>query len=232
MQALLEAAEEKRKLDGSSSGAVDDLDNDPIAEVFGSDMKKNYCRAISSTSSIKQVKVARAVKAVADKKQAVDLSVWKLEIERQVATQVNNAINSITSTFMKFIPNLQEKLVASPSTPRTEGASNLRDSPISNNVTVTPNVSLNDLHSSTMEKKYVMLLSNDLEKEVAKGYLGTQTVCHFRKVVPNIEKVIWVVEVLEPDAPIYDGPQNGMYKLCEFSDGGFVIWPEFRIRYL
>ena len=77
-----------------------------------------------------------------------------------------------------------------------------------------------------------MLLSNDLEKEVAKGYLGTQTICHFRKVVPNIEKVIWVVEVLEPDAPIYDGPQNGMYKLCEFSDGGFVIWSEFRIRYL
>ena len=34
MQALLEAAEEKRKLDGSSSSAVDDLDNDPIAEVF------------------------------------------------------------------------------------------------------------------------------------------------------------------------------------------------------
>ena len=232
MQALLEAAEEKRKLDGSSNGAVDDLDNDPIAEVFGSDMKKNYCRAISSTSSIKQVKVARAVKAVADKKQAVDLSVWKLEIERQVATQVNNAINSITSTFMKFIPNLQEKLVASPSTPRTEGDSNLGDPPINNNVTVTPNMSLNDLHSSTMEKKYVMLLSNDLEKEVARGYLGTQTICHFRKVVPNIEKVIWVVEVLEPDAPIYDDPQNGMYKLCKFSDGGFVIWPEFRIRYL
>ena len=40
------------------------------------------------------------------------------------------------------------------------------------------------------------------------------------------------VDDLEPDAPIYDGPQNGMYKLCEFSDGGFVIWPEFRIRYL
>ena len=40
--------------------------------------------------------------------------------------------------------------------------------------------------------------------------------------VPSIEKVILVVEVLVPDAPIYDGPQNGMYKLC-------VRW---RLRYM
>lgn len=232
MQALLEEAEKERKLDDSSKGGVEDLEDDPIAEVFGSDTKKNYCRAITSTSSIKQVKMARAVKAVTEKKQAVDLSIWKLEIERQVANQVNNAINSITSTFMKFMPSLQEKYIASPTTPQTEGASNLGDSHTNNNVVVTPTVSNNDIRSSTMEKKYVMLLSQDLEKEVAKGYVGTQTICHFRKVIPNVEKVIWVDDVPEPDAPIYDGPQNGMYKLCDFSDGGFVIWPEFRIRYL
>lgn len=49
----------KRKLHGNSSGnnGVEGLENNPIAKVFCSVRKKNYRREISSTSSIKQVKM-------------------------------------------------------------------------------------------------------------------------------------------------------------------------------
>ena len=84
--------------------------------------------------------------------------------------------------------------------------------------------------SSTRDRQSVVLLSEEL-KEVAKGHLGTQKTCHHREVVHG-EKVVWVEKVFDPEAPIYEVPQNGNYKLFDIIDGGFVIWPECRVRCL
>lgn len=214
-----------------------DLDSDPISKVFGSDKKKNYCRAISSTSSIKQIKMMQASKAIADKNKKEDFRQWSSELQNQVASQVanqvssqiNDALKSFASSFLTMVPGLQHNLYGGNVMSITETASNLDKSP--SNVGVASSlIPSNDVGSSTRGKQFVMLLSQDLKKNVAKAYIGTQTMCHFREVVPNVEKVVWITEVLEPEAPIYDGPQNGHYKLCEFSDGGFVIWPVFRLR--
>ncbi|KAJ6801400.1 hypothetical protein M6B38_197385 [Iris pallida] len=121
------------------------------------------------------------------------------------------------------------------STPRTEGAStnvhitqeNLR--PIFDNHT-SHDVPINNNGPSLGGKKYVVLLGQARE-DVAKGYIGYQRTCHGRDVQDG-EKVVWVTEVLKPEAPIYDGPQNGHSHLCELADGGFTIWATNRIRYL
>ena len=63
------------------------------------------------------------------------------------------------------------------------------------------------------------------------GHLGTQKICHHREVM-NEERVVWVEKVFDPEAPIYEAPQNGNYKLFDIIDGGFVIWPECRVRCL
>ena len=46
------------------------------------------------------------------------------------------------------------------------------------------------------------------------------------------ERVVWVEKVFDQEAPIYEAPQNGNYKLFDIIDGGFVIWPECRVRCL
>ena len=213
-----------------------DLDNDPIAKVFDSDKMKNYYRAISSSSSVKHVKIMQASKAIADKNKKEDFRQWSMELQNQVASQVasqvsiqiNDALKSFASSFLTMVPGLQHNVNGGVMTPMTETTSNLDKS--------TPNVGIansviptNDVGSSTKGKQFVMLLSQDM-KNVAKAYIGTQTMCHFREIVSDVEKVVWITEVLDPEAPIYDGPQNGHYKLCEFSDGGFVIWSLLRLH--
>lgn len=146
------------------------------------------------------------------------------QVAKQVANQVDDALKSFTSSFLNKIYGMQQIQSISNVTPRTDSASDLEGSPPTNDALPCDN------GSSSKEKLFVTLLSQYLKKDVAKGYFGSQTTCHFRNVVPNVEKVVWVAEVIDPEAPIYDGPQNGNYKLCEIVDGGFVIWPVFRIR--
>ncbi|KAL5727087.1 hypothetical protein ACHQM5_000319 [Ranunculus cassubicifolius] len=67
---------------------------------------------------------------------------------------------------------------------------------------------------------------------VAKGYIvtdGTSGICHGRKVISG-EKKVFVEDVLDPDAHIYDGPQNGEYTLEALVEGGFLIWLEGRLQ--
>ena len=67
--------------------------------------------------------------------------------------------------------------------------------------------------------------------EAAEERQKSEKICHGRKVGDG-EKVVWVEDVLDPDEPLFDAPQNGHYALSELVDGGFVIWPEGRIRSL
>ena len=95
-----------------------DFDNDPIAKVFGSDKRKNYCRAISSSSSVKHVKMMQASKAIADKNKKDDFRQWSKELQNQVASQVasqvsiqiNDAFKSFVSSFLTMVPGLQHNV--------------------------------------------------------------------------------------------------------------------------
>lgn len=91
-------------------------------------------------------------------------------------------------------------------------------------------VSGDEVESSSNEKQYVMLLSQNLE-EVAKGFLRTCTKCDGLEVAHNEEKIVCLTEVFDPEAPVFDGPQNGKYKLREISDGGNVIRARYRLRF-
>ncbi|KAJ6815469.1 hypothetical protein M6B38_133205 [Iris pallida] len=250
--AQIEAAEERQKIQASLNGSdgiasLEDFESDPIAEVFGSEKKKSYCRAISSTSSVRQVKMTQATKAISGQKDIEDLRQWKMELQNQI-TDAMNRFNSMTSAFMSMHQNMlqnmnmQHNQFGGNGTPRAEAASNTEHTPVDpknfntrsdghgDNI-ASPVLPTNNGGPSSKEKKYVILLSKDLE-EVAKGYLASHKTCHQRKVVQDGENIVWVTEVIDPEAPIFDGPQDGNYKLCDIVDGGFVIWPKYRLRNL
>ncbi|KAJ6792165.1 Uncharacterized protein M6B38_240660 [Iris pallida] len=250
--AQIEAAEERQKIQASLNGSdgitsLEDFESDPIAEVFGSEKKKSYCRAISSTSSVRQVKMTQATKAISGQRDIEDLRQWKMELQNQI-TDAMNRFNSMTSAFMSMHQNMlqnmnmQHNQFGGNGTPRAEAASNTEHTPVGpknfntgsdghgDNI-ASPVLPTNNGGPSSKEKKYVILLSKDLE-EVAKGYLASHKTCHQRKVVQDGENIVWVTEVIDPEAPIFDGPQDGNYKLCDIVDGGFVIWPKYRLRNL
>lgn len=76
----------------------------------------------------------------------------------------------------------------------------------------------------------VTLLDKD-EREVAKGSVDQNgKICHGRKIARG-EKRVYIEEVLEPDCPVYDGPQNGNHTLNDWLEGGYIIWLEGRMKY-
>ena len=170
----MEEEEKKQDLECNSNEHANmfDLDNDPIAKVFGSNKRKNYCCAISSSSSAKHVKIMQASKAIADKNKKDDFRQWSMELQNQVASQVASQvsiqINDALKSFLTMVPGLQHNVNDGVMTPMTETASNLGKS--------TPNVGIansvipsNDVGSLTKGKQLVMLLSQDMKKNVAKN---------------------------------------------------------------
>ncbi|KAJ6795481.1 uncharacterized protein M6B38_224700 [Iris pallida] len=131
-------------------------------------------------------------------------------------------------------------------TPESEGASNNMYIPITPgnlnpvlNNTVSPGENGNNdghvVHDknggpTSGGKQNVVLLGLGRE-DVVKGFLASHTICHGREVQDD-EKIVYVSEVIKPEALVYDGPQNGISLLCELVDGGYIIWGGGRIRYL
>ncbi|PIA31392.1 hypothetical protein AQUCO_05000057v1 [Aquilegia coerulea] len=77
-----------------------------------------------------------------------------------------------------------------------------------------------------------VILFNNNDEAVAKGHIdpiGNSQICHGRKVRSG-EKKVYITEVLDPNASIYDGPQNGETTILGFVDGGFLIWTESRMQ--
>ena len=54
---------------------------------------------------------------------------------------------------------------------------------------------------------------------------ATAKVCHFKQ-VGICEKKVYIEQVIEPNAHLWDPPQGGHDTLAGFVQGGFVIWLE------
>ena len=233
IQALIEAAEERQKSEASVNGnegviGLEDFGRDAVAEAFGDDGKRSYCRAISSTSNAEYVKLTQASKVIINHKENEDKR-WKMEMQHKIDQmhEESRITNSTLAEMQQCIRQLVSHIGTTPMTPITEIGSHTEHHP---SPTPTPTPSNAAIGSSSVERQAVQLLSRKL-KVVAKGHLGVQKICHGRK-VGDREKVVWVEDVLDPDEPLFDAPQNGHYALSELVDGGFVIWPEGRIRSL
>ncbi|KAJ6804246.1 hypothetical protein M6B38_252055 [Iris pallida] len=177
--------------------------------------------------------MTQITKTIAKQRDVEDLRLWKVELQKQVNEAITSGFMNMQQIMLQNM-NMQQNPFGGNVTPRTEVASNTEKTSVGlsnhdNNVS-SPVVPTNNVGSSSKGKKYVMLLSRDLKEEVAKGYLATHTMCHQREGLQDVENVVWVTEVLDPEALIFDGPQNGNYKLCDIADGGFVIWPKYRVR--
>ncbi|KAJ6811530.1 uncharacterized protein M6B38_153125 [Iris pallida] len=235
----IEAAEKRQKLAVNTSGdgvpSIEDFENDPIAEVFGAD-KRSRCRAVSSTSSTKQVKIGQAAKAIANKNSNPEVIQRLNSLEgmvREVLTYVYTSHKSQNPTFGSGTPEAEgaSDNMHIPITPR-----NLN--PVLNN-TVSPGENGNNgghvVHDKnggpTSGGKTNVVLRGRGREDVAKGFLASHTICHGREVQDD-EKIVYVSEVIKPEASVYDGPQNGISLLCELVDGGYIIWGGGRIRYL
>lgn len=235
---MVEAAEERQKAraslnDDDGSGSFEDFDNDPIAEVFGDEKRKSYCRAVSSRATLKQVKVIQASKAIAKFKEEEDRK-WKMNMEEKT-NQLADNLKSVNSTMQSMQQCLMQFMsqFGGNQTPRADATSNTEHNHNSHHNSVGANLRVHSddaIGSSSRDRQSVVLLSDNLT-EVAKGHLGTQKICHHREVLQG-EKVVWVEQVYDPEAPIYKAPQNGNYKLSDIIDGGFIIWSECRLRTL
>ncbi|KAJ6821905.1 signal recognition particle 54 kDa protein 2 [Iris pallida] len=245
----LEAAEKRQKEAASASGhdgvsSLEDLETDPIAEVFGVD-KKSRCRTVSSTSSVKQVKIRQAAKAIASKNTNPEV-LQRLDV---VEVMLRELLTRGDATHQPQNPTFAS------GTPETEGASNSVHiskttgnlNPILNTVGRVPSNNNNShvVHGNKNNghvvhdnndgpahggKQNVILLGRERE-DVAKGFIASHTTCHGRKVQDD-EKIVYVSEVIKPEATVYDGPQDGISFLCEIADGGFLVWGAKRLRYL
>ena len=204
---------------------MENFERDVVAEVFGND-KKSYCHAISSTSTVKHVKLTQASKAIINYKENEDKR-WKMEMQQKIDQmhEESRITNSTLVEMQQCIRQLVSQIGTNAMALRTEIGSHTEHHP-----SPTPTPSTAGIGSSTVERQAVQLLSRKMEV-VAKGHLGVQKICHGRKVGDG-EKVVWVEDVLNPDEPLFDAPQNGHYTLSELVDGGFVVWPECRIRCL
>ena len=78
-----------------------------------------------------------------------------------------------------------------------------------------------------------VILCNKFGKELAKGYLvmdATAGICHFKPGAKG-DKKVYIKEVLEPEAQLWDAPQDGHNTFAGFVDGGFLTWPECWLKY-
>lgn len=224
---MIEAAEERQKSESSVNGGdgirgLEDFERDLIAEVFGDDGRRSYCHAISSTSNAKQVKLMQASKVIVNYRESVNQK-WREEMQTDMKT-MSSAIVDLKQC-MAFLVN---QFGGNATTPTPVDTSNNEQN--LNNSISSKSAPLDKVTVSPTGGKQSVTILGPGSVEVARGHIGTQKMCHGRKVVEG-EQVVWVEDVLDPDASLFDAPQNGHYKLSELVDGGFVIWPEYRLRY-
>lgn len=73
-------------------------------------------------------------------------------------------------------------------------------------------------------------LLNNAGEAVALGFIERGDVCHGRKVKPH-EKKVYIEEVYEQTAVIWDGPQgDGFYTLSQIPLPTWLIWATDRLR--
>lgn len=87
---------------------------------------------------------------------------------------------------------------------------------------------------NTHVDKPQVIVCDKFGKHLAKGYLVTDETagtCHFKKVAKGENKV-YIDEVFDPDARLWDDPQGGHETLAGYVDGGFLIWLDCWLNYI
>lgn len=212
----------------------EDLDRDELAEVFGKETKGGV-RGVGSHVSKKQLIQLGVAKSKIEQKSKAseETSAFKEEI----ISRLNNFENMMISFFSKGSNMNTPPLV---STPPSDLGSNSVNRPIHlsqnlNHVFTTMNVP-NSPHSipTTTDNPPVILLDK-FRKELAKGYVVTDgahaNTCHFKQVGLG-EKKVYIEEVIDPNARLWDPPQGGHETLAGFVQGGYVIWLESWLKHV
>ncbi|KAL8041811.1 hypothetical protein ABFX02_09G008200 [Erythranthe guttata] len=122
--------------------------------------------------------------------------------------------------------------IGCPPTPSSELGSNSTSLPIHptenvNNVTGNVGASLPSPANTSTENRGVFLCDK-FGRKIAKGYIvtdSTSKTCHFKN-VRSEEKKVYIEEVIDPSARLWDPPQGGYDTLAGFIQGGYVIWLE------
>ncbi|KAM7481751.1 hypothetical protein LguiB_006334 [Lonicera macranthoides] len=209
--------------EGCSSNALEDLDNDELAEVFGKD-KKGGVRGVGSNVSKKQLihmGVAMA-KIEQHRKENEEVVSLKDELISHVNSRLDNFQGMIRSVLSK-LSNVNES--AAPLAVSTPAAV----SDLCSNT-----VGLSGPNSPERPDLIPVILLDKFGKELANGYVvtdATSGVCHLKKVGLG-EKKVYVEKVLEPNAPVWDPPQWGHDTLAGFARGGYLIWLDCWLKYV
>lgn len=227
--------------EGSSDTFVD-IDNDELAEVFGKD-KKGRVRGIGSHISKKQLIHTGVTKAILQQTMKANAETTSLKNE---LSHVNTRLDGVTNLLQSLYNKLANGKESSPPalTPRSELGSNSIHSPnlvqnldniftslgkdIPTDTENALNVASQSQSKSTYTKNVPVVICDKFGKDLANGYIVTDAtagLCHGRRVC-NGEKKVYVERVLDPEARLWDAPQDGHETLASYVDGGFLIWLE------
>lgn len=223
--------------DEECSNTCEDLDNDELTQVFGKE-KNAGVRAVGSRISKRQllhIGVARS-KTEGKKKAKEEATSLEDRILSHVDSKFEDFQGIMMSLFSKLSNVSTVPMVTTPSSDigsysvhrPTQLAQNLND------VFTTMGV-LHSPHSmSTPNDKPPVVICDKFGKELAKGYVVTDDTgkkCHFKPVGKG-EKKVYIEDVFEPDAPLWDPPQGGHETLADFVQGGYVIWMDCWLKYV
>ncbi|KAM7516831.1 hypothetical protein LguiA_006414 [Lonicera macranthoides] len=236
----VKAAQNRRKRTLTTEEEIstcEDLDNDELVEVFGKD-NKGRVRGMGSNISKKQIVHV----GVAAATYAEDLKAREEAIS--LKDEFINHMNSRLNRFEDFMNVVLSKLDMGK-----------HDAPPT---TITPNIDLGScsMHclsisqhvdnlfstvgmshpssSSTPTNNPPVILCDKFSKELANGSIVTDAtagICHFKQVGKG-ERKVYVEEVFDPDANLWDPPQGGHDTFAGFVQGGFLIWLDCWLNYI
>ncbi|KAJ6824276.1 uncharacterized protein M6B38_102835 [Iris pallida] len=225
------AAKERNK----NKRTFEDFDNDELVEVFGKD-KKGRVRAMGSNISRKKLTHLGVAKSKLEqhKKSSQELASFKDEMISLVDSRMDNfegLMQAILSKITTKSPAVVNSLVSDPgssSVPRSLHLSQNIDT-----IFATGGISHSSCPAPPTRNPQV-ILCDKFGKKLAKGYVvtdATSNMCHFKKVGYG-EKKVYVKEVIDPDAPLFDPPQRGNHTFAGLVDGGFLIWLDCWLEYV
>lgn len=187
---------------------TDDISSDALSQVLGED-KKNRVRGVSSCSTKKQLYSSSLALASVNPSQSLGAEMAGLKADMEEVKTLLKAMSRCT---------------LSQYTPRSVVGSTSGKHPMES-----PRETVNAFGSSS-ELRKVTLLSRD-KREVAKGFVDDSVnMCHGREVSPG-EKRVYIEEIMDPEAAVYDGPQDGNMTLNGWLRGGYIIWLAGRLKY-
>ena len=219
-----------------------DIDNDELTEVFGKD-KKGRVRGMGSHISKKQLIHTGVTKAILDQTMKANAETTSLKDElSHVNTRLDGVTNLLQGLYNK-VANGKESFPPT-LTPQSELGSNSIHCPNLaqnlDNIFATlgkdkptgtenaRNIVSQPQSKPTYNENVPVIICDKFGKDLAKGYIVTDAtagLCHGRRVC-NSEKKVYVERVLDPEARLWDAPQDGHETLAGFVDGGFLIWLE------